>query len=208
MNKTIEGDTLQEGYDMMKKYAKTLKGVDGISCEIGVRRGMGSKSMMDGFVENSDKRTHVCVDPYGDIVMLNDKFYNGQIRCGFDNKFKMETIVALHEWAFNKNLNLIFLPFEDTEFFKRFSDGVPVYNIEKSIVNKYCYVHVDGPHTYNAAKNAFDFFCTRMDVNSIIAFDNCDHYDHEKLEKEFLYENGFVFLDVYTGSFKKFYKKV
>ena len=207
MNKNIEGDTLQKGYDMMKKYAKTLKGVDGMSCEIGVRRGMGSKSMMEGFVENNDIRTHVCIDPYGDIIMLNDKFYGGQIRCGFDNKLKMEMITALHEWAFDKSMNLIFLPLEDVEFFKRFSDGVPVYNKEKNIVNKYCYVHVDGPHTYEAAKNAFDFFCTRMDTNSIIAFDNCNHYDHTKLEKEFLYKGGFSYLDEYVDSCKKFYKK-
>jgi hypothetical protein len=119
----------------------------------------------------------------------------------------MEMITALHEWAFDKSMNLIFLPLEDVEFFKRFSDGVPVYNKEKNIVNKYCYVHVDGPHTYEAAKNAFDFFCTRMDTNSIIAFDNCNHYDHTKLEKEFLYKGGFSYLDEYVDSCKKFYKK-
>ena len=65
MNLNIEGDTYQEAYDLLKKYAKTIKGVDGLTCEIGVRRGLGSKSIMEGCIENNDKRTHICIDPYG-----------------------------------------------------------------------------------------------------------------------------------------------
>jgi hypothetical protein len=204
----IEGDTLSPAYDLMKSYSKTLKEVKGLSCEIGVRSGMGSKSMMEGFVENNDRRPHICVDPFGDIIMLNDRFYNGAIRCGFDNGWKCNTAIALYDWCKTNKVNLIFLPLEDVEFFQRFNDGIPIYETEKRIVNKYCYVHVDGPHTYNAAKNSCEFFLNKMDTGSIIAFDNCDHYDQNKIENEFLTNNGFEFVVEYDECHKRFYKKI
>jgi hypothetical protein len=202
----IEGDTHLQAYEAMKKYAELLKGVEGLSCELGVRSGMGSTSMMGGLAENDDKRTHVCVDPFGDIIMMNDRFYNGAIRCGFNNEWKCNTAIALYDWCKTNKVNLIFLPLEDVEFFKRFNDGVPVYETEKRIVNKYCYIHVDGPHTYEAAKNSCDFFLEKMDVGAIIAFDNCDHYDHPKIEETYLPSDKFKFLeDIHS---KRFYVKL
>jgi hypothetical protein len=207
MNKTIEGDTFQAGYDILKKYAFTLKGIPGISCEIGVRRGLGSKSIMEGLLENNDKRPHICVDPYGMILMLNDNFYGGSVKGDYTNKMKLECISALCEWAYINDINISFYTLEDTEFYNRFSDGIPIYDDNKQIINKYCYVHVDGPHTYKAVENACIFFLKKMDAGSIIAFDNCDHYDHNKIERLYLSPYNFYFMEEYDSSHRRIYKQ-
>ena len=64
----LETDSPDTSYDVMKKHILTLKGVDGLSCEIGLRRGGGTKTMLDAFLMNNDKRIHVAIDPYGNIL--------------------------------------------------------------------------------------------------------------------------------------------
>lgn len=205
--RNFEGDTSPESYDLIKNYAKTIKGVEGITCEIGLRRAMASVSIMQGLIENNDSRAHVCVDPYGDIIILNDRLYGGSIRTGdYTNKMKAETLVSLYDWGHENNQNIIFFQLEDTEFFSRFNDGVPIYNHEKQIVNKYAFVHVDGPHTLAAAEDASKFFLNKMDKNSIIAYDNCDHYDHEYIEKTYLFPD-YTMVENSLSSHKRFYRK-
>jgi len=207
MNLNIEGDTYQEAYDLLKKYAKTIKGVDGLTCEIGVRRGLGSKSIMEGCIENNDKRTHICIDPYGNILTDNP-MYGEPRRHDHTNERKLECITTLNQYSFNNKINIIFFPLEDTEFFNRFSDGIPIYEEEKKIINTYAFVHIDGAHNYNSVKNACDFFMARMNLNSILAFDNCDQYDHITIETDFLNKHGFEIIDYYAPCSKKIYRKI
>lgn len=202
MNLSIDGDTTQEAYDLIKKYAKTIKGVEGLTCEIGVRRGLGSKFIVDGCLENDDKRTHICIDPYGNIIMNSG---NTVRRHDHTNQRKCECISALQSFAFKNNTNIIFFELEDEEFFKRFSDGIPVYEEEKKIINKYAFVHVDGPHSYDPVSKACEFFVSKMDKNAILVFDNTDEYDHKKIEETYL--SSFQFLEEF-GSHKKFYRKL
>jgi cephalosporin hydroxylase len=98
---------------------------------------------------------------------------------------------------------------EDTEFFKRFEDGVPTYkNTEKSIENKYALVHFDGPHAVSDIIREVDFFSSRMSVGGFFVFDDTyvGYYDHDKVEK-FIFELGdfeLVGKEKHKASYKKF----
>lgn len=198
----LEIDSPIETYDVMKKYIQHLKGIEGLSCEIGLRRGGGTKVIVDTFIDNNDKRVHICIDPYGNIIYTD---IVGPHRSDYTNSMKNETLAELYSYARDKNVDIIFFNLEDSEFYRRYCDGVPVYNEDKSYVNNYCFVHVDGQHENEAVKLAANFFIPRMSINGIIIFDNTDHYDHGPTHS-LLLNNKFVFLEDVLN--KKVYKRV
>lgn len=191
-----------EIYEVMSRQIKTLKGVEGLSCEIGLRRGGGTKVILDSFIENNDKRVHVCIDPYGNI-MYNDIV--GAHRSDYTDDMKNETLIELYRYAFDRRINVLFFNMEDSEFYQRFFDGVPVYDQEKITMNKYCFVHVDGQHDLNSVLLAARFFITRISIGGVIAFDNTDHYNHAPVH-DILETNKFIMIEDVTN--KKVYKKV
>ncbi len=198
----LEIDGQYVTYEVFKKYIHALKDVPGLSCEIGLRRGGGTRIIIESFLENADARPHVCVDPYGNIL-YND--IGGEHRSDYTNNMRNETIYELYKFAYDKNLNILFFNLEDSEFYYRFGDGVPVYEEEKRIINNYCFVHVDGQHDVRSVTTAAKFFITRLSLNGIIAFDNTDHYDHSSVH-ELLINNGYTFLEDVLH--KKIYKRV
>lgn len=195
-------DSPIETYGAMKKYVQTLKGVPGLSCEVGLRRAGGTVTMMNGFLENEDPRVHVCIDPYGNI-MYNDIV--GTHRSDYTNKMKNETLSELFRYANDNDANILFFNLEDSEFYKRFSDGVPVYNEEKKLVNEYCCVHIDGQHDIFSVMTAAVFFSSRMPAGAVIFFDNTDHYDHQPVHS-FLEKQNFQYLEDVMN--KKIYRKI
>lgn len=187
----LEIDSPQETYDVMAKYAKLIKGVKGLTCEIGLRRAGGTITILESLLENNDYRTHVCVDPYGNIT-YNDIM--GSHKSDYTNTMKNETLSELYKYANDKNLNIIFFNLEDNEFYKRFSDGVPVYEETKKIINTYSFVHIDGQHEYNAVRIAAEFFVSRITEKGFIIFDNTNHYDHYLIHK-LLIDNEFILVE-------------
>jgi len=204
MNKNfkLEIDSPIETYSVMEKYILMLKNIDGLSCEIGLRRGGGTKVMLDTFIKNNDARIHICIDPYGNIPYTD---IAGTHSTDYTNTMKNETLVELYKYAFENNLYLLFFNMEDIEYYHRFSDGVPIYENTKKKINKYACVHVDGQHENNAVMETALFFNNRMSVNGIMFFDNTDHYDHSSIHN-FLLDNRFVFLE--DVMHKKIYKKI
>lgn len=198
----LEIDSPPETYEVMRKYAMTLKDVSGLSCEIGLRRGGGTKTIIDAFLENNDKRVHICMDPYGNII-YNDIV--GPHRSDYTDDMKNETLAELYRYAFDNRVNILFFNIEDSEFYRRFCDGVPVYNEEKQYINSYCFVHVDGQHDVDSVKLAADFFVPRISVGGIIIFDNTDHYNHNPIH-DYMLRNKFLFLEDVLN--KKVYKRV
>jgi hypothetical protein len=61
----IEGDS--DEYSLLKKWSSDFNCDGHYSCEIGVRQGMGSKTIMDNVKNNY---LHIGVDPYGAINIL------------------------------------------------------------------------------------------------------------------------------------------
>ena len=62
----------------------------------------------------------------------NAKTYNVAL---FNKKTKM--LMNIYKYCYEQNQEFIYFPLEDTEFFKRYYDGVPIYNENKFIINKY-----------------------------------------------------------------------
>jgi hypothetical protein len=195
-------DSPIETYAAMKRHVQTLKGVPGISCEIGLRRAGGTLTMMNGFYENRDPRVHVCIDPYGNIP-YND--IAGTHKSDYTNRMKNETLSELYRYANDNDFNIIFFNLEDSEFYQRFADGVPIYIEEKKIVNEYCCVHIDGQHDVESVMVAAEFFSSRTPAGAILFFDNTDHYRHDIVD-DYLKFVGFEFLEDVKN--KKIYRKV
>ncbi|MBX0312828.1 MAG: hypothetical protein JHC31_13860, partial [Sulfurihydrogenibium sp.] len=64
----IQGDSRE--YEFFDEAVKLLKNPIGVSVEIGVRRGMGSKCIIDAYrkYHSSIKLNHLGIDPYGNIL--------------------------------------------------------------------------------------------------------------------------------------------
>ena len=64
----IRGDS--QDYNLLDNWIRSikLKSDNVLTCEIGVREGLGSKIIMDGMRPNRLKNyTHIGVDPYGNL---------------------------------------------------------------------------------------------------------------------------------------------
>ena len=100
----------------------------------------------------------------------------------------------------------MFFNLEDTEFFKRFSDGVPVYEDNKRIENKFSLVFIDGPHHTQAVLDAFEYFKDKISPDGQIVFDNYDHYNHDtEVEPVIFQTENYELHNV--GADKKVYKR-
>jgi hypothetical protein len=194
-------------YEILKRAVVESASVDinAMSCEIGVRAGGGSALMIDTLVESGQKdRTHILLDPYGSIEYETSE---GNItRHDYTNEMRDICLVDIYYHVFEKHNNEInVLPFimEDTEFFKRFSDGVPIYSNFKRIATKYSVVHFDGPHAIEPLKTEVDFFAPRMVKGSMAVFDDILNYDHSLFEHH-LFDKGFELVE--KGQRKASYK--
>lgn len=177
-------------YHILYEAAVRIKDVPGLTCEIGLRKGGGTKAILDGLIESNKERTHIAIDPYGSIpfegmdgeLMATTEYSNAMQK---DTLEKMYRFVAQHS-----KINFIFFPLEDIEFFERYYDGVPVYSMEKKVEDKYALVHFDGPHSFEATMDETKFFIHKTPVGAMFVYDDVKHfYDHNKI-KEYLEGSG------------------
>ena len=135
----ISGDS--SNYEFFDEAIQLLKNPIGVSVEIGVRRGMGSKCIIDAYRKYHPqiKLVHLGIDPYGNIeYRMADK--STPVRLDYTNNMKREALIDLtREYP---EFNLVNL--EDNEFFKRFADGYPVYDNFKRLITQYETIHFDG----------------------------------------------------------------
>ena len=184
-------------YDVIERAVELVKDVYGLSCEIGVREGGASQLIM-----NLDRnRIHIGIDPYGELIYRETE----ETESRMDYSLSMQARMTSNLFTTNPE-QFIFFPMEDTEFFNRFSDGVPIYrNGKKVILNNYALVFIDGPHSLADVQREFNFFKDKITVGGIIIFDNIWSYPHGFLEREIL-SSGFELLEHVKT--KKSYKKV
>ena len=200
----IEIDSHPECYEGMIPYLKSIKSVPGLSCEVGLRRGGGTHLIMKTLLENDDKRTHVAIDPYGTILYSD---IAGVHRTDYTNQMRSETLSLLYKYSFENDINFLFFNLEDSEFYSRFIDGVPVYEMEKSIESKFAFVHIDGQHDLKSVFNAACYFKERIPLGGIIAFDNTDNYEHFSVD-QLLRVAGFELLETLTPCARMIYRKM
>ena len=208
-------DTDSQEYHILQNAANMVKNLPGAAVEIGTRRGGSAKMIIDVLKDGIPNRPMFCIDPYGNIeikctnlstTMHNpDRPIEGDPMAKdivsmqrFDYTFEMRNrvIPSLYYYAYQAGLNFAFFCFEDTEFFKRFSDGVPVYDNFKRIENEYAFVFYDGPHDNETLHLECDFFVKRSPIGSVHVFDDIWMYDHDKIvEETYLFPNGFEVLE-------------
>ena len=202
--------TDSQEYDILYNAASNIKDVEGAVVEIGTRRGGSAKIIIDALVSTGENKCSMsCIDPYGNIDYVqtnrslavhnpeikiegdpNSVEITKAIKLDYDNDMRNRIIPSLYFYAYQRISNFIFFCLEDSEFFKRYADGVPVYDQEKKIEDKYAFVFFDGPHTTEAIEEETAFFIGRTNVGSMFVYDDIWMYDHDKVEKNLL-ENGF-----------------
>ncbi|MFB5634979.1 MAG: class I SAM-dependent methyltransferase [Candidatus Nitrosomaritimum aestuariumsis] len=190
----IEGDS--SNYDILWDCAKEIKGIDGLVLEIGVSLGMSSFVIMNSCIENNDMdRRFFGIDCYGAWAP------------SFTNQMKIAAKRNLFQFCYDMNIDYTMIELEDTEFFKRYEDGIPVYSRTvwdtkqykpedyewKKICNEYALVHLDGPHRLEDVELESDFFLPRIVAGGFIVYDDIDKpqkYDHDEFEPN-IFKAGF-----------------
>lgn len=202
-------------YDILVNAAKNIKGVEGAVVEIGTRRGGSAKMIIDALESIGEtNRPMFCIDPYGNIDLeitnINASIHypgkyqvegdpmskDASFKTKFDytNDMRNRIIPSLYYYAFQRGLNFTFFCLEDHEFFKRYADGVPIYEEQKKMINQYAYVFFDGPHTNEAVDEELDFFLKRDTKGTTFVFDDIWMYDHDKFEK-IMFDHGYEILE-------------
>jgi hypothetical protein len=202
----LETDGLE--YDILYDAAQEIKGVEGLTCELGVRRGGSSVLMIQACLDNDDKRIHVGIDPYGNIEFFHPHAAAGvKMRSDWTNKMKQESLPALFQFCNEKEVEFIFFNLESTEFFNRFADGIPIYNEYKRLINQYALVFFDAPPSPDGATKLAEaeFFHPRTPVGGVFVFDDVNIYNHAPLHNKLTNEWGFELMRL---GWKASYKKV
>ena len=225
LNDTFQVDSTE--YEILVEAANKINGVPGAVLEIGSRRGGSAVIMMDALAANKDtSRPFFCVDPYGNIEIFctnknvtGHNINNGNIvegdpesvdhfqsfRFDYTNEMRNRVLPSLYYYAFQRGFNFAFFCLEDTEFFARYGDGVPIYNEYKELINQYALVFFDGPHTTEAVHIELDFFIGRDTIGTMLVFDDIWMYDHDSIETK-LFASGYETLS--KGTIKASYQKV
>jgi len=191
-------------YHILTNATALVSNVDGLTCEIGVREGGGTKAIIDTLKSTGQNKTHIAIDPFGNI-----EYAHWETRCeklDYTNAMKNRMLKNLYAYCYEKNAEVLFFPLEDTEFFKRYADGVPLYNEYKEIVNKYSLVFLDGPHTSKIVKEEFDFFKDKIPTGGIIVFDDIDQYPHMVALDKYIQSANFKIVE--KGTCKISYMKL
>jgi len=185
---TLPGDS--DDYEMLHSAVQLLweNAVPGMTCEIGLRRGGGTKAIIDALKDFELQKLHIAIDPYGNIEYHEDNIQ--RIRRDYTNTMRDECLIELYLYCLQNQQAFQFFNLEDTEFFARYFDGVPVYDDVKTIENEYALVHFDGPHSAEAIRAEIDFFDARTPKNAVFVFDDVALYDHEKNVDPYLLDLG------------------
>jgi hypothetical protein len=191
MTPQLPGDS--EDYHLLTKGIELSQKVEGITCEIGLRRGGGTKYIIDALAVYSHLKKHIAIDPYGNIDYEHKEAEI--VKLDYTNQMKLEGVGNCYLYAASKFIDFDFYPLEDTVFFELFKGGVPIYNQVKRLENKYSFVHFDGPHAHLPLLTEINFFKDRTPVGGCWVFDDVTgYYDHDAIEEHIL-SLGFILIE-------------
>lgn len=182
-------ETDSKAYHILAEAVRAVQPVAGLFLEIGTRRGGSTKVMVEALLANRDlNRTIICLDPYGNIPYATEQA--NVVRLDYTNAMRDDTLRNLYKYTHGRPVNVHLLILEDTEYFKRFPDGYPVYDHEKKVVDKYALVFFDGPHDIPSLMREIDFFHSRTPVGGTWVFDDIRNYPHDESIEPRLLELG------------------
>ena len=164
----IKGDSSE--YHLITKHIGKLN-IDRatLTCEIGLREGLGSKIIMDAILDSKPKLyKHVAVDPYNN---LSYEHYDneGSVVAGYTEEMKQKTVSYLYQ----NYPDFDFFHMTDDYYFKTMGEGHQfVLNQQLVLFGLYQVVHLDGPHTTKAVIDELGFFIPRMASKGLIIVDD------------------------------------
>lgn len=172
----LETDSAE--YELLADAVASTRHLNGIAIELGTRKGGSMQTIMDNLQPND---VVISVDPYGNI--LYNTGWAGKTRLDYTNSMRNEAMSALYAYAQARQVNFLHFSLEDTEFFARFSDGVPVYDTEKLIIGEYSVAFLDAGHTIEDIFEELCFFAVRMQAGAKVVVDDIDFIDVAKLNE-------------------------
>lgn len=204
----INGDSGE--YELLAQGVELSKEVEGMLCEVGLREGLGTKFIIDAAIIHRPGSVVVSVDPYGSIL-YKPRHHMEPCRLDYTNDMHKQCIADLSAYVVGKNIEWLFSKLTDQKFFEIYADGVPLYDLEEQVVNKYSFCHLDGPHSVEDLCREIDWFAERMDAGAILAIDDItlDFVPLEEVEDHMGIndENG-RFERVVKGMKKALYKRL
>ena len=174
---SISGDS--KDYDLLEKWSKDFDCQGYKTCEIGVRKGLGSKIIMDNVLNNY---IHVGVDPYANLKYQH-----------YDNQ---SAVTSNYTDAMRDELLKDFLPYSNQGKFTLCNmTDIDFMNESKHHESKFAFVHFDGPHTTKDVLNESIWFATRCAPHTRYVFDDYPTYDMDLIAKCLEYF-GFKVLEI------------
>ena len=164
----IKGDSSE--YHLITKHIGKLN-IDRatLTCEIGLREGLGSKIIMDAVREHKPNLyKHIAIDPYNN---LSYEHYDneGSVVAGYTEEMKQKTV----SYLYNNYPEFDFYHMTDDYYFKTMGDGhqLGLFN-NMMLFGLYKVVHFDGPHTTEAVIQELNFFIPRSDTKALFIIDD------------------------------------
>ena len=164
----IKGDSSE--YHLITKHIGKLN-IDRatLTCEIGLREGLGSKIIMDAMREHKPNLyKHVAIDPYNN---LSYEHYDneGSVVAGYTEEMKQKTVSYLYQ----NYPEFDFYHMTDDYYFRTMGDGhqLGLFN-NMMLFGLYKVVHFDGPHTTEAVIQELNFFIPRSETKALFIIDD------------------------------------
>ena len=164
----IKGDSSE--YHLITKHIGKLN-IDRatLTCEIGLREGLGSKIIMDAVREHKPNLyKHIAIDPYNN---LSYEHYDneGSVVAGYTEEMKQKTVSYLYQ----NYPEFDFYHMTDDYYFKTMGDGhqLGLFN-NMMLFGLYKVVHFDGPHTTEAVIQELNFFIPRSETKALFIIDD------------------------------------
>jgi len=81
-------------YHILLNAVARVKDVDGLTCEIGVREGGGTKLIMETLRSTGQQKVHIAIDPFGNIEY--EHFETRKERVDYTNAMKNRMLANLY----------------------------------------------------------------------------------------------------------------
>lgn len=177
----IEGDSGE--YEYLTEGIALSSGVEGICMEIGTRRGLSLKYIIDAVRQYCPNKTVISVDPFGGIPYIGRE-HDGYTKLDYTNQMKHECMRDIYTYLCDNPCYFQFYNMTDGMFFSHFFAGVPTYkNEEEDLEGAISFAFLDGPHHISGIENELIFIMPRMRSGSVIVYDDItpDFYDHDAI---------------------------
>jgi len=166
----IQGDSIE--YDKLTEWVKTLPFYSEspsqvITCEIGIREGLGSQIIMDEITRRLPgvRYKHIGIDPYGNLPYQHYDHSPGEEIYDYTDTMKDQMIKDFGRYPEFKFHNIT-----DTEFMNKHPE-----------IGPFDFVHFDGPHMTKDVLTESIWFANRARRGTRFVFDDYTKYSMDQV---------------------------